>query len=184
MFLWLTCVFLAGSTACNKDESSTNHANKDSATPKSDAMLQAGAAAPKLATDDHRGVHVDLHAPDSPVTLVYFYPKDDTPGCTTEACAIRDIWDKYEAAGIRVLGVSSDDSESHKAFAQKHKLPFGLIPDTEHTWADAFGVATRMGFFARVSFLIDKEHKIAKVYPDVDPGVHAQQVLSDAETLK
>ncbi|RYE87040.1 MAG: peroxiredoxin, partial [Myxococcales bacterium] len=111
--------------------------------------------------------------------VVYFYPKDGTPGCTKEACAFRDVWGKYQAAGVRVLGVSEDDQASHKKFADEHRLPFSLVAD-DGSWARAFGVSTTLGMPSRVTFLIDAGGKVARVYPDVDPGVHAERVLGDA----
>ncbi|WP_437585639.1 peroxiredoxin [Sorangium sp. So ce1000] len=115
--------------------------------------------------------------------VVYFYPKDGTPGCTEEACAFRDAWDRFTQANVQVLGVSSDTRESHEAFATEHRLPFPILVDTDHTWATAFGVPMRLGSTARVTFLVDPDGKIAKVYPDVDPGVHADEVLKDAAQL-
>jgi peroxiredoxin Q/BCP len=118
-----------------------------------------------------------------PPTIVYFYPKDDTPGCTKEACAFRDAWDRYAQAGVRVIGVSTDSNESHREFAEKHDLRFALIADEDRQWAQAFGVPTRAGMAKRVSFLIDRKGTVVKVYPDVDPAVHAEQVLRDASGL-
>ncbi|KYF64849.1 bacterioferritin comigratory protein, partial [Sorangium cellulosum] len=109
--------------------------------------------------------------------VVYFYPKDGTPGCTEEACAFRDAWDRFKQANVQVFGVSPDTRESHEAFATEHRLPFPILVDTDQTWAHAFGVPTRLGSMARVTFLIDPDGKVAKVYPDVDPGVHADEVL-------
>jgi peroxiredoxin Q/BCP len=134
---------------------------------------------------DHAGKVVSLRA-EQP-SIVYFYPKDGTPGCTKEACAFRDSWQRYETAGIRVIGVSSDSEEKHREFAKEHDLPFSLIADPEHAWSDAFGVGPVSRLLpnadARVSFLIDAKGRVAKVYDDVDPGVHADQVLTDAKAL-
>jgi peroxiredoxin Q/BCP len=147
-------------------------------------LLAAGSQAPALVRVDHKGAVVALRA-DEP-SLVYFYPKDGTPGCTKEACAFRDSWQRYQSAGLRVIGVSSDTEAEHRKFAEEHSLPFSLIADPEHAWSDAFGVprhALSGNRDARVSFLIDKDHKVAKVYQDVDPGVHADQVIADAKAL-
>jgi len=146
-------------------------------------LLPTGSALPPLKASDHRGEPVDLAALGGMPTVIYFYPKDATPGCTTEACAFRDAWDKYEAAGVRVLGVSADDAASHKAFAAEHSLPFGLIADTSREWAAAFGVATSMGMPQRVTFLVGRDGKVAHVYPKVDPGVHAAEILADVTGL-
>jgi len=115
-------------------------------------------------------------------TVVFFYPRDATPGCTKEACAFRDVWDRYQAAGVNVLGVSGQDQASKAEFAKEHKLTFPLLADTDHKWIAGFGVPTWLGMAQRVSFLINPTGKVAKVYRDVDPGVHAAQVLADIQS--
>jgi len=115
--------------------------------------------------------------------LVYFYPKDSTPGCTKEACAFRDAWNRFEEAGVLVVGVSTDSADSHRAFAKEHALPFPLVADTDLAWAKAFGVPTIMGVTRRVSVLLH-DGRVTKVYPDVDPGVHATEVLTDAAQVR
>ncbi len=137
---------------------------------------------PALLSTDQRGAEVRLRGEGQPM-LVYFYPRDGTPGCTREACAFRDSWDRYEKAGLRVVGVSTDSVERHRAFAAEHGLQFSLVSDPDHAWSRAFGVGTFAGLAARVSFLISREGKVIKVYRDVDPGVHADEVLKDAEAL-
>jgi thioredoxin-dependent peroxiredoxin len=145
-------------------------------------LLPVGSEVPALVRVDQRGQVVSLRG--APPTLLYFYPKDGTPGCTKEACAFRDAWDSYQGAGLRVVGVSIDTDERHRAFAEEHNLPFSLIADPEHTWSDAFGVGRFLGTAdERVSFLIDASGQVKKVYEDVDPGVHAKEVLSDAKSL-
>lgn len=145
-------------------------------------LIEAGAPAPDLSATAHDGTAIALRSLGKPA-VVYFYPKDDTPGCTAEACAFRDIWSEYEQAGVMVIGVSTDDDASHREFAKKHELTFPLIADTNEAWAKAFGVSVSAGYAERVSFLIDGSGKIAKVYPGVDPGVHAREVLADAAKL-
>jgi thioredoxin-dependent peroxiredoxin len=144
-------------------------------------LLGSGAAVPDLKAPDHRGNQVSLR--DGRPSLVYFYPKNNTPGCTREACAFRDVWQRYEAAGVRVIGVSSDSAESHRDFARKHGLPFSLIADEERRWARGFGVGHIFGWSKRVSFLIGPSGQIRKVYPEIDPGLHASEVLGDASVL-
>ena len=145
-------------------------------------LLAVGTEVPALSRVDHRGEVVSLRG--APPTLLYFYPKDGTPGCTKEACAFRDSWDKYAQAGLRVVGVSTDDEAHHRAFAEEHDLPFSLIADPERAWSDGMGVGRFIGDKnERVSFLIDAQGKVAKVYKDVDPGVHATEVLADAAQL-
>jgi peroxiredoxin Q/BCP len=144
-------------------------------------LLPSGSDAPALVTKDHQGAAITLRA--GVPTLVYFYPKDGTPGCTKEACALRDAWQSYERLKLRVIGVSSDSNERHRAFAAEHGLPFPLVADEEHVWSQAFGVGTFAGLDSRVSFLLGPDNKVRKVYEDVDPGVHADQVLRDAVAL-
>jgi peroxiredoxin Q/BCP len=146
-------------------------------------LLPKGSPVPELWAEDQNGEPVELVAPLERWTVLYFYPMDDTPGCTKEACAFRDAWDAYRQADVQVIGVSSDDLESHRAFAAKHELPFSLVADTDGRWAEAFGVPSLLGKHHRVTFLLDPEGKVAHVYDDVDPGVHAQQVLRDIEAL-
>ena len=140
-----------------------------------------GDPAPTLRKTAHDGTTIDLSSLQGRPAVVYFYPKDGTPGCTKEACAFRDVWTKYEEAGVLLVGVSTDSDESHREFAAEHELPFPLIADEDQTWAKAFGVGTTLGMVARDTFLIGKDGKIAKVYRGVDPGVHAEQVLADAK---
>lgn len=146
-------------------------------------LLATGAAAPDVSAVDQHGKAHRLSEERGHPVIVYFYPKDNTPGCTKEACAFRDAWDRYQKAGVMIFGVSSDDQKSHEAFAKEQKLPFPILADPAHAWSSAFGVSTKLGMTARVSFLVDASGKIAKVYPDVDPAVHAEGVLKDAAAL-
>ena len=122
--------------------------------------------------------------------VLYFYPKDDTPGCTAESCGFRDMGPDFEAAGGAILGISPDDQASHVAFAEKHSLPFPLLADTDHAVAEAYGVwkeknnygKTYMGI-ERTTFVIDKEGKIAKIFPRVKVEDHTRQVLEFIRTL-
>jgi thioredoxin-dependent peroxiredoxin len=122
--------------------------------------------------------------------LVYFYPRDDTPGCTKEACGIRDTWGEFERRGLTVLGISTDTVASHKKFEAKHSLPFTLLADEQKEVVKAYGVWAPKKLAGReflgtkrTSFLIDPEGKIAKVYPKVKPGEHADEILADHERL-
>lgn len=145
--------------------------------------LPPGSLAPDLAALDQGGKAHRLADERGHAVIVYFYPKDGTPGCTKEACAFRDAWDRFQAAGVQIFGVSSDDQKSHEQFAKEEKLPFPILADPDHAWSRAFGVPTRLGMDARVSFLIDGAGRVARVYPDVDPAIHADQVLKDAAAL-
>ncbi len=117
---------------------------------------------------------------------VYFYPKDDTPGCTTEACEFRDDIFAFKELDCQILGVSLDDEVSHKAFADKYSLPFPLLADTDGTTSEAYGVKTKMfgmTMAKRQTFLIDPSGRIAKHYAKVDPDTHSKQVLADLRDL-
>lgn len=118
--------------------------------------------------------------------LLYFYPKDDTPGCTTEACGMRDAIKKFAAKNCAVWGISTDSVKSHKKFEKKYKLSFPLLADEEKKVVQAYGVWQEKSFMGkkymgivRTSFLIDPEGKIAKIYPTVTPEEHAKEVLAD-----
>ena len=144
-------------------------------------LLAVGASVPALVAPDHLDRPIDLRS--KQVSVVYFYPRDGTPGCTKEACAFRDVWQRFEAAHVRVIGVSMNSAQEHREFAQKYKLSFSLIADPQRVWAQAFGVPGVFGMLKRVSFLLDAKGRVAKVYSDVDPGVHADEVLRDAARL-
>jgi peroxiredoxin Q/BCP len=117
-------------------------------------------------------------------TVLYFYPKDDTPGCTKEACAFRDRMDDYRGAGIQVYGVSLDSPESHRRFREKNNLNFPLLTDVDGRAAEALGVLRENREAAnRVTFLLDPGGKIANVYPEVSPETHADEILRDAASL-
>ncbi len=116
-------------------------------------------------------------------TVLYFYPKDDTPGCTKEACAFRDRMADYQRAGIRVYGVSLDSPESHRRFREKYRLNFPLLTDEGGEAAKSLGVLSDRGVANRVTFLLDPVGRVAKVYPDVSPESHADEILEDATEL-
>jgi thioredoxin-dependent peroxiredoxin len=148
------------------------------------APLAAGAPAPELEGTDQNGSTVRLKDLRGQPLLLFFYPKAGTPGCTKEACAFRDVWQSYQTAGVRVVGVSHDTVADQAAFSRKHSFAFPLISDTDGRWGKAFGVPLRIWkFYSRISFLISRDGKVAKTYLDVDPGVHARQVLADAQAL-
>ena len=147
-------------------------------------MIKEGTTAPVFKTTDANGDTVSLKELKGQKVVLYFYPKDDTPGCTKEACSFRDAWAKFKKRGITVLGVSPDSEASHKKFETKYKLPFTLLADKDHAIADAYGVwgekkfmgRTYMGVL-RTTFLIDEKGKIKKVFEKVKPEDHAREVL-------
>jgi len=123
--------------------------------------------------------------------LVYFYPKDSTPGCTKEACTFRDSWGDLKEKGIVVFGISADSTESHKKFAEKHNLPFPILSDTDKSVAKLYGVLRQKIMFGktfsgivRESFLVNPTGEIVKHYEKVKPAEHAAQVLIDVEKLR
>lgn len=154
--------------------------------PASAEDLQVGDPAPDFNLTDQNGEMRSLEDYRDEWVALYFYPKDDTPGCTTEACEFRDDIFKYRRMGCQVLGVSLDDEESHKKFAEKYGLPFPLLDDSAGTTADAYGVKARMlgmSIAKRQTFLIDPEGNIAKHYSKVDPATHSEQLLADLSDL-
>jgi peroxiredoxin Q/BCP len=147
-------------------------------------LLPVGALAPDVEGRDPSGATVRLSEVRGNPAVVYFYPKDGTPGCTTEACAFRDAFKGYEAKHIVVFGVSHDSSDSHAKFAAHHSLPFPLVSDEDGKVARAYGVSNFLGMDSRVTFLVGPDGKVARVWPNVDPGVHADQVLSAAAQVQ
>jgi thioredoxin-dependent peroxiredoxin len=146
------------------------------------AGLEPGTFAPDVSAINQDGKAVKLTDYAGRPMLIFFYPKDDTPGCTKEACALRDSYTRYQKQGIVVLGVSRQSPESHKAFIAKHRLPFDLLSDEDGSFAKAFGVKSIpvFGWLKRQSVLLDAEHKVVKFFDDVDPVKHAEEVLAVA----
>jgi peroxiredoxin Q/BCP len=154
------------------------------------SLLSVSDKAPSFSAKDQAGRTVRLSDFKGRKVVLYFYPKDDTPGCTTEACAFRDNLPAFERLNVAVLGVSPDTEASHRKFADKFSLPFTLLADPERTIVEAYGVwgekklygRTYMGTL-RVSYLIDERGRIAAVYPKVSPKTHADELLADIERL-
>lgn len=148
--------------------------------------IQSGIPAPEFALLDDSGALRKLSEFRGKNVVLYFYPKDDTPGCTKEACNFRDDYSAYEQAGVVILGVSPDSVASHVKFKQKFQLQFPLLADDEHKICDAYGVWGPKKFMGksyegvlRTTFLIDKEGVIKKVYEDVRPSEHSVELLSE-----
>ena len=151
------------------------------------ADLKAGDMAPEFRLTDQHLQTVSLKDFRGQWVVLYFYPKNDTPGCTTEACSFRDNINRLIQQDAVVLGVSVDSVESHKDFAQKYKLPFSLLADEGGKVADQYDAVLNLGlvqFAKRHSFIIDPEGKIAKVYRDVSPRSHVREVLEELKQLK
>ena len=146
-------------------------------------MLTIKTLAPDFTLLDQNGIEHSLHAQRGHYTLVYFYPKDDTPGCTKEACTIAEMYKDFESNGTKVFGISADSIESHKKFAEKYNLPFTLLSDPTKETIKAYE-ADGMLFIKRISYLIDAEGMIAKAYEKVDPAHHGAEILADIYALK
>jgi peroxiredoxin Q/BCP len=147
-------------------------------------MVEEGKPAPDFELTDDAGARVKLSDFRGRPVVLYFYPKDDTPGCTTQACAIRDDYGAFEQRGAVVLGVSPDSETSHVRFKQKHGLPFTLLADPEHEVAEAYDVWKERSYAGRrymgverSTFLIDSEGNVTKVMRRVKPDTHVDQVL-------
>jgi thioredoxin-dependent peroxiredoxin len=141
-------------------------------------LLQVGMMAPDVTGSALDGGPTALSTVHGHAAVVYFYPKDGTSGCTREACAFRDWYEKYESRHVVIFGVSRDSAESHRGFRAKHDLPFLLVADESGSVARAYGVPGAFGMTSRVTFLVGKEGRILRVWPDVDPSVHAEEVLA------
>ena len=152
-------------------------------------MLKKGIVAPSFTANNANGEAVRLKDLRGRKVVLYFYPKDDTPGCTKEACSFRDAFAAFRKRGIEILGISVDSEASHKKFTAKYKLPFTLLADPDHSIADAYGVYGEKKFMGRtymgvkrITFLIDEKGKIRKVFEKVKPDEHAQDVLEAFES--
>jgi peroxiredoxin Q/BCP len=151
------------------------------------AELAPGMPAPAFALPDQAGKPHALTDYHGRWVVLYFYPKDDTPGCTTEACNFRDALPAFAARNVQILGVSVDASDSHARFAEKYRLPFPLLADTSGATSRAYGALWSLGpvkFSRRQTFLIDAKGRIARVYRDVNPASHSEELLRDLKALQ
>jgi thioredoxin-dependent peroxiredoxin len=141
-----------------------------------------------VATDD--GTELTLSSLLGRNVVLYFYPKDDTPGCTVEACELRDAFPRFSKSNAVILGVSPDTVASHQKFKKKFELPFTLLADTDHAIAEAYGVWVEKSMYGkkywgvqRATFVIDKKGTVAKVYPKVKPEGHAAEVEAELKQI-
>jgi peroxiredoxin Q/BCP len=146
--------------------------------------IQAGIQAPDFVLPDENGDERKLSEYRGKPVVLYFYPKDDTPGCTTEACNFRDDYSQYEQAGVEILGVSPDSPEKHSKFKKKYQLPFTLLADEDHTVCELYGVWGKKRFrgreymgVLRTTYLIDSKGEIVKVFENVKPSDHSSEVI-------
>ena len=151
-----------------------------------DGGVTIGAPAPEFELADQDGQLHSLEDYRDQWVVLYFYPKDETPGCTTQACEFRDNIFAFRKLNAQILGVSLDDVESHKKFSENHGLPFPLLADADGKTADAYGVKTKMMGWTvakRQTFIVDPQGNIVRHYEKVDPDEHAAIVLADLEAL-
>jgi peroxiredoxin Q/BCP len=149
--------------------------------------LKPGDDAPNFSLSENQGRQVNLNDFKGKWVVLYFYPKDDTPGCTTEACHFRDDFKLLENLGAQVIGVSVDDSFSHKKFAEKYNLPFPLLSDASGEVASLYGALNNflvVKLAKRYTYLINPQGKIAKIYLSVDTSKHSQEIIEDLKKLK
>ncbi|MEJ2543850.1 MAG: thioredoxin-dependent thiol peroxidase [Calditrichaceae bacterium] len=143
-------------------------------------LLSVGTKAPDFALPDANGKIHKLSDYQGKKVVIYFYPKDGSPGCTKEACNLRDNYDVLKDKGLIILGISYDDEKSHQNFIKEHQLPFTLLSDTDKKVADLYGAkGGLLGFIGakRITYLIDESGKVLHVFDDVDTGAHAEQIL-------
>jgi peroxiredoxin Q/BCP len=148
-------------------------------------VIEEGKPAPDFELTSDSGDTISLAELRGKPVVLYFYPKDDTPGCTKQACGIRDAYGEFERAGAVVLGVSPDDERSHVKFKQKYELPFTLLADPDHAVAEEYGVWGEKSYMGktfmgvnRSTFVIDADGNVKKVMHDVKPATHADEVLA------
>ncbi len=149
-------------------------------------LPKAGQPVPSFNLPDQAGKSHTLADYAGRYVVLYFYPKDDTPGCTKEACSFRDDLRQLGKLGAQVIGVSVDDSDSHAKFAEKYHLPFPLLADKDGKVADSYGALTNLGVIKiakRYTFLITPEGKLAKAYLSVDTSRHSQEIIDDLKQL-
>lgn len=151
------------------------------------AGIQVGDRVPQLVDTAHDSTPIDLHALcREQAVVLYFYPKDETPGCTRQACAFRDAYEDFAEAGAVVIGVSSDDGDSHRAFAANHRLPFPLLSDSDGTLRRAWGVPKTLGFIeGRVTYVIDRTATVRHIFDSqLFAERHMQEALATVRRLR
>jgi peroxiredoxin Q/BCP len=154
-------------------------------------VIEEGNQAPDFELESDSGETVRLSDFRGRPVVLYFYPKDDTPGCTAEACEFRDAYDVFRERGVEILGVSPDDVRSHEKFKTKHELPFTLLADPDHKVAEAYGVWGERSFAGkkymginRSTFVIDEDGNVARAMLGIKPAGHAAQVLDELQTAR
>ncbi len=167
----------APATALSNATAASSAAPAAAAAPAGD--LAVGQPAPDFTSTDQDGKPVHLADLKGHPVVVYFYPKDETPGCTKEACSFRDGWTNLQKKGVVIIGISMDTAASHKAFASNHQLPFVLVSDASGEIAAKYGVPVQNGYTQRQSFVIAPDGTVKKIYRQVDVTTHAQEIAAD-----
>jgi thioredoxin-dependent peroxiredoxin len=157
----------------------TSNATAAAAAP---TEIAVGQPAPDFTATDQDGKPVHLVDLKGHYVVVYFYPKDETPGCTHEACSFRDAWSDLQKKGVVVIGISTDSAASHKAFAANHQLPFTLVSDPNGDIAAKYGVPMTLGFTKRQSFVVGVDGNVKKIYRTVDVEKHAAEIAQDTSS--
>jgi peroxiredoxin Q/BCP len=152
------------------------------AAPATATDVTIGLPPPDFTSTDQDGKPVHLADLKGHPVVVYFYPKDETPGCTKEACSFRDAWTDLQKKGVVIIGISTDSAASHKAFASNHQLPFTLVSDPDGVIAAKYGVPVTLGFTKRQSFVIGVDGNVKKIYRSVDVTKHAQEIAQDTSS--
>jgi len=160
-------------------------AKKATSASETSSLLPVGRKAPAFSLRNAAGKTVKLSDFKGKKVVLYFYPKDLTPGCTTEACGFRDDYTLLQQHGVEVLGVSADEVASHLKFTEKHALPFPLLSDPDHAMIEKYGAWVEKSMYgkkywgvARITYVIDEEGRIAHVFPKVKPDGHSQEILA------
>lgn len=174
----LAAVLACFAIACSRSGAGEGQTAAASSVEAEPAPLSAGMPAPDVKLAVHTGEELSLAGLRGKPVVVYFYPKDDTPGCTVEAQEIRDLYEDMKRTGAVVIGVSTDGRDSHRAFAEKHALPFLLASDESGEVSKAFGVPLKNGRSARVTFVIGADGRVKRSFPQVTPRGHAAELLA------
>lgn len=180
----LLCVLVACGGSSATTTTTTTAPTTTATAPPVETEVAVGHASPAFSFTASDGTKLDSAALKGKPIVLYFYPKDETPGCTTEACSFRDEWVKLEKSGVVLVGISADSDDSHRAFAAHHNLPFHLVSDTNLALAKRFGVETKATekfgtIEMRQTIVIGKDGNVLKIYREVDPSKHAAEIESD-----
>ena len=177
LFAFVGCSRAPNATATSTPNGSA--AEKAESTPPRNERVTVGKHPPDFTAKDQDGKDLHLAALKGKPVVVYFYPKDETPGCTKEACAFRDAWTSLSQKGVVLVGISGDTDESHRAFIKNHDLPFTLVSDPDGKIAELFDVPFHLGFAGRQTFVIGADGNVKKIYRTVDVATHAKEVSDD-----